>query len=104
VSFPWFRIILKLTKEALVKQRFSETQILSVLKESESGVKVADLCRKHGICEGTFFRWKSKYGGMEISDIRKMKELEVENNRLKRIVAQYALENEAMREVIKKNS
>lgn len=87
-----------------MKQRFSESQILSVLKESESGVKVADLCRKHGICEGTFFRWKSKYGGMEISDIRKMKELEVENNRLKRIVAQYALENEAMREVIKKNS
>jgi putative transposase len=87
-----------------VKQRFSETQILSVLKESESGVKVADLCRKHGICEGTFFRWKSKYGGMEISDIRKMKELEVENSRLKRIVAQYALENEAMREVLKKNS
>jgi len=86
-----------------VKQRFSESQILSVLKESESGVKVADLCRKHGICEGTFFRWKSKYGGMEISDIRKMKELEVENNRLKRIVAQYALENEAMREVLKKN-
>jgi|WetSurMetagenome_2_1015567.scaffolds.fasta_scaffold88182_2 putative transposase len=101
--FPWFGIILKLTKEALVKQRFSESQILSVLKESESGVKVADLCRKHGICEGTFFRWKSKYGGMEISDIRKMKELEVENNRLKRIVAQYALENEAMREVLKKN-
>lgn len=86
-----------------MKQRFSESQILSVLKESESGVKVADLCRKHGICEGTFFRWKSKYGGMEISDIRKMKELEVENNRLKRIVAQYALENEAMREVLKKN-
>lgn len=87
-----------------MKQRLSETQILSVLKESESGVKVADICRKHGICEGTFFRWKSKYSGMEISDIRKMKELELENNRLKRIVAQYALENEAMREVIKKNS
>jgi putative transposase len=87
-----------------VKQRFSEPQILSVLKEAESGVKVADVCRKHGICEGTFFRWKSKYSGMEISDIRKMKDLELENNRLKRIVAQYALENEAMREVIKKNS
>jgi len=87
-----------------VKQRFSESQILSVLKEAESGVKVADVCRKHGICEGTFFRWKSKYGGMELSDVRKMKELEVENSRLKRIVAQYALENEAMREVLKKNS
>ena len=87
-----------------MKQRFSESQILSVLKEGESGIKVADLCRKHGICEGTFFRWKSKYGGMELSDVRRMKELEVENNRLKRLVAQYALENEAMREVLKKNS
>jgi putative transposase len=65
---------------------------------------VSDICRKHGICEGTFFRWKSKYGGMEISDVRRMKELEIENNRLKRLVAQYALENEAMREVLKKNS
>lgn len=87
-----------------MKQRFLESQILSVLKEGESGIKVADLCRKHGICEGTFFRWKSKYGGMELSDVRRMKELEIENNRLKRLVAQYALENEAMREVLKKNS
>ena len=87
-----------------MKQRFSESQILSVLKEAESGIKVSDICRKQGICEGTFFRWKSKYGGMEISDVRRMKELEIENNRLKRLVAQYALENEAMREVLKKNS
>lgn len=87
-----------------MKQRFSESQILSVLKEAESGIKVSDICRKHGICEGTFSRWKSKYGGMEISDVRRMKELEIENNRLKRLVAQYALENEAMREVLKKNS
>jgi putative transposase len=86
-----------------VKQRYTESQILSVLKEGESGVKVTDICRKYGICENTYFRWKSKYGGMEMSDIRRMKELELENSRLKRIVAQYALENEAMREVIKKN-
>lgn len=87
-----------------MKQRFSESQIFSVLKEAENGIKVEDLCRKHGICAGTFFRWKSKYGGMELSDVRKMKELEIENNRLKRLIANYALENEAMREVIKKNS
>lgn len=87
-----------------MKQRFSESQILSILKEGESGIKVADICRKHGICEGSYFRWKSKYSGMEISDVRKMKELELENSRLKRIVAQYALENEAMKEVLKKNS
>ena len=86
-----------------MKQRYTESQILSVLKEGESGVKVTDICRKYGICENTYFRWKSKYGGMEMSDIRRMKELELENSRLKRIVAQYALENEAMREVIKKN-
>ena len=86
-----------------MKQRYSESQILSVLKEGESGIKVTDICRKYGICENTYFRWKSKYGGMEMSDIRRMKELELENSRLKRIVAQYALENEAMREVIKKN-
>ena len=86
-----------------MKQRYSESQILSVLKEGESGIKVTDLCRKYGICENTYFRWKSKYGGMEMSDIRRMKELEIENSRLKRLVAQYALENEAMREVIKKN-
>lgn len=87
-----------------MKQRFSEPQIIAILKEAESGIKLPDLCRKHGICEGTFYRWKSKYGGMEVSDIRKMKDLELENNRLKRLIAQYALENEAMREVIKKNS
>lgn len=86
-----------------MKQRYTESQILSVLKEGESGIKVTDICRKYGICENTYFRWKSKYGGMEMSDIRRMKELELENSRLKRIVAQYALENEAMREVIKKN-
>lgn len=86
-----------------MKQRYTESQILSVLKEGESGIKVTDICRKYSICENTYFRWKSKYGGMEMSDIRRMKELELENSRLKRIVAQYALENEAMREVIKKN-
>jgi putative transposase len=102
--FLGFWVILQPTKEVFVKQRFTESQIFSVLKEADTGVKVADICRKHGICEGTFFRWKSKYGGMEMSDVRKMKDLEVENNRLKRLVAQYALENEAMREVLKKNS
>jgi putative transposase len=86
VSFPWLIIILQLTKGAFVKQRFSESQILSILKEGESGIKVADICRKHGICEGSYFRWKNKYGGMEISDVHKMKELELENSRLKRIV------------------
>lgn len=86
-----------------MKQRFTESQIFEVLKEAEGGMRVEDLCRKHGISAGTFFRWKSKYGGMELSDVRKMKDLEMENSRLKRIVAQYALENDAMREVLKKN-
>jgi putative transposase len=87
-----------------VKKRFTESQIFSLLKEAESGIKIDDLCRKHGVSQGTFFRWKSKYGGMDVSDLRKMKDLEAENSRLKRIVANFALENEAMREVLKKNS
>ena len=87
-----------------MKKRFTESQIFSLLKEAESGIKIDDLCRKHGVSQGTFFRWKSKYGGMDVSDLRKMKDLEAENSRLKRIVANFALENEAMREVIKKNS
>lgn len=86
-----------------MKQRFTESQIFSVLKEAEAGIRVEDLCRTHGISAGTFYRWKGKYGGMELSDVRKMKDLEMENSRLKRIVAQYALENDAMREVLKKN-
>ena len=75
------------------KSRFTETQIVSILKEAESGRKIEDLCREHGISNATYYQWKSKYGGMEASDLKRMKELEAENNKLKRMYADMALEN-----------
>ena len=83
-------------------KRYSEEQIFGVLKEAENGVKVSDLCRQHGISENTYFRWKSKYAGLELSDLKKMKEVEIENSRLKRIVADQALQIDAMKEVLQR--
>ena len=73
------------------KSRFTETQIVAILKEHEAGVATKDLCRRHGVSPATFYVWKSKFGGMEVSDVAKMKALEDENRRLKRIVADQAL-------------
>ena len=73
------------------KSRFTETQIVAILKEHEAGVATKDLCRRHGVSPATFYAWKSKFGGMEVSDVAKMKALEDENRRLKRIVADQAL-------------
>jgi putative transposase len=84
------------------KSRFSETQIVSILKEADAGLPVKDLCRKHGISDATYYNWKSKYGGMEASDLKRMKELEAENGRLKRMYAELALENTAMKDLIEK--
>ena len=78
------------------KSRFSEQQIVAVLKEAEAGAKTADLCRKHGVSSATFYAWKSKFGGMEVSDIAKMRGLEDENRRLKRLLADSALEIDAL--------
>jgi putative transposase len=69
------------------KSRFTETQIVAILKEHEAGIATKDLCRKHGVSPATFYSWKAKFGGMEVSDVAKMKALEDENRRLKRIVA-----------------
>jgi putative transposase len=85
------------------KGTYSEGQIFSILKEAETGAKTPDLCRRHNISEQTFYRWKAKYGGMEMSDMKRLKELEGENNKLKRLVGQYAFEIEAMKELLKKN-
>jgi putative transposase len=79
------------------KSRFTEQQIVAVLKEAEAGAKTADLCRKHGVSSATFYAWKSKYGGMEVSDIAKMRGLEDENRRLKRLLADSALEIDALK-------
>jgi putative transposase len=84
------------------KTRFTESQIVAILKSADAGLKVKDLCRKHGISEATYYNWKSKYGGMDASDVRRMKELEVELSQLKRMYADLALENRAMKDLIEK--
>jgi putative transposase len=82
--------------------RFSETQIISILKETEAGMLVKDVCRKHGISDATYYKWKSKYGGMAASDLKRMKEMEAELSRLKRMYADIALENHALKDLIEK--
>jgi putative transposase len=84
------------------KTRFTETQIVAILKKQESGIKVAEICRENGISDATFFNWKAKYGGMQVSDVRKMKELEAENARLKRMYAELSMTNDALKELIEK--
>ena len=84
------------------KARFSESQIIKVLKEVEGGRTVVDVCREYGISNATYYKWKSKYGGMELSDIRRLKELEDENRRLKQMYADLSLENAALKDVISK--
>ena len=84
------------------RSRFTETQIVSILKEADGGAKVKDLCRKHGISDATYYNWKSKYGGMEASDLKRMKELEGELSQYKRMYAELARENDAMRNLIEK--
>jgi putative transposase len=82
------------------KKRFSEEQIIAVLKEAEAGAKVLDLCRKHGISDATFYNWKAKYAGMTVAVLRRLKELEAENAKLKRIVADLALDNAALKDLL----
>lgn len=82
------------------KSKFTESQIVAILKEGESGVSVSDLIRKHGISRGTYFNWRSKYGGVSVSELKRMKDLEAENAKLKRMYAELALENAAIRDVI----
>jgi putative transposase len=84
------------------RKRFSEEQIVGVLKEHELGVKTADLCRKHGISEATFYNWKSKFGGMDVSEARRLKALEGENAKLKRLLADAMLDNAALKDLLSK--
>jgi putative transposase len=82
--------------------RFSEEQIIAVLREAEAGAKTSDLCRRHGITQQTLYRWKSKYGGLEISEVKRLRQLEDENRRLKHVVADLTLDNRALKEVLEK--
>jgi len=84
------------------KSRFSESQIVGILKEADAGVKVQDIWRKYNISSATYYKWKSRYGGMEVSDVKRLKELERENRRLKQMYADVSLENRALKDLIEK--
>ena len=85
------------------RSRFSEEQIIGVLREHEAGVATPELCRRHGISEATFCKWKAKYGGMEVSDAKRLKGLEDENRRLKKLLAEAMLDNAALKDLLGKN-
>ena len=83
--------------------RFTEEQIIGVLKEGEAGISVSELCRKYGMSDATYYNWKAKYSGMSVGDVRRLRQLEKENGRLKTIVADLTLDNQALKEVVSKN-
>jgi|TARA_B100000315_G_C14499469_1_gene551625 putative transposase len=83
--------------------RFSEEQIIRVLQEAQAGGKPAEVCRRHGISPGTLYRWKAKYGGMQVSDVRRLRHLEEENRKLKQLLGEATLDNRALRELLAKN-
>jgi putative transposase len=86
------------------KSRISESQIFSILKEAEAGIPVAELCRKHGMSDASFYKWRAKYGGMDVSMMTRMKELEEENRRLKKMYAESQMDAEILREAMVKKS
>jgi len=84
------------------KSRFTETKIVSILQRQEAGISTADLCREHGISQATFYNWKAKYGGLQLSEVKRMKELEQENSKLKKMYAELSMENYALKDLIEK--
>jgi putative transposase len=84
--------------------RFSEEQIISVLREHEAGARTEEVCRRHGISSATFYKWKAKYGGMDVSDAKRLKGLEDENRRLKKLLAESLLDNAALKDLLGKNA
>lgn len=84
------------------RSKYSESQIVGILKEADNGVAVKEVCRKYGISDATYYKWKSKYGGLEVSDVRRMRELEAENSKLKRMYADLSLECDALKDLISK--
>jgi putative transposase len=85
-----------------MKKRFTEEQIIGFLKEADAGVPAAELCRRHGFSDASFYLWRNKFGGMNVSDAKRLKELEAENTRLKKLLAESLLENEVTREALRK--
>lgn len=85
------------------KSRFSEEQIIGILKEHQAGLGAKELCRKHGVRDATFYKWRSKYGGMEVSDAKKLKALEVENAKLKKLLAEQMMDVSTLKEMLGKN-
>jgi putative transposase len=85
------------------KSRYTEEQIIGILKQHEAGVKTSDLCREHGIGEATFYNWKAKFGGMDVSEAQRLRQMEDENRRLKQLMADLSLEKEMLKAVIRKN-
>jgi len=85
------------------KSRFTEEQIIGILKEHHAGLSAADVCRKHGLSDATFYKWRSKYGGLEVSDARKLKGLEDENRKLKKLLAESMMDNATLKEMLTKN-
>ena len=84
------------------RTQFSENQIIKILKEAEAGVSVTDLCRTHGFSKSSFYKWKAKYGGMEASDLRRLRELQEENRRLKQMYAELSLEHQVLKDIVEK--
>ena len=84
------------------KSRFSDSQIVSILRKQEAGMKVSDICREHGISSPTFYAWKAKFGGMDVNQLSRLKELEAENARLKRMFADLSLTHEALKDAVEK--
>jgi putative transposase len=85
------------------RSRFTEEQIAAILKQGEAGMKTAELCRQNGISEATYYNWKAKYGGLAVSDVQRLKRLEEENGKLKRIVADLTLDNVVLKDLLSKN-
>ncbi len=85
-----------------MKRRFTDEQIIGILKENEAGVPVKELCRKHGMSDATYYKWKSKFAGMEVNDARRLRDMEDENRRLKKLVADLSLDKMALEELLKK--
>ena len=86
-----------------MKQRFSEEQIISLLKQQESGIATSELCRQHNVSAATFYKWKAKFGGMSASEAQRLRQLETENAKLKRLLAESMLDNAALKDVLSKN-